>query len=179
MRQARTAGLCHARTWETRMLNKLFFDPAVCEKTAMRLDMNLWKNQTKPNQKPTYPLFLAREAVCIIFNMQVLKKFKKFKSSRKSSLGSKFYVSPPSTQATQPKTSPPLKAFLTHVPIKKYYLPLRKKPCPCAVSTLFYTHCLYLPPLRSSLPASNRASGWHTRSRPTALRDINEKFAFL
>ncbi len=38
--QARTVNL-YARTWETRMLNKLFFDPAVCEKTAMRLDMNL------------------------------------------------------------------------------------------------------------------------------------------
>ncbi len=27
---------------ETRIMNKPFFDPAVCEKTAMRLDMNLW-----------------------------------------------------------------------------------------------------------------------------------------
>ncbi len=31
------------------MLNKPFFDPAVCEKNAMRLDMNLLINQTKQN----------------------------------------------------------------------------------------------------------------------------------
>ena len=30
------------------MLNKPFFDPAVCEKTATRLNMNLKTNQTKP-----------------------------------------------------------------------------------------------------------------------------------
>ena len=46
MCQARTVDLCHVWTQETRILNRTFFDLTVCEKTAMRLDMNL----KKPNQ---------------------------------------------------------------------------------------------------------------------------------
>ena len=45
MHQARTADLRHARTQEARNLNKLFWDPAVCEETS-NLSLNQ-TNQTK------------------------------------------------------------------------------------------------------------------------------------
>ncbi len=41
MHKARTADLSCKDLGDKRMLNKPFFDPAVCEKTPMRLDMNL------------------------------------------------------------------------------------------------------------------------------------------